>query len=197
MTVGIERTVGTLNVDAVTSAPLRVIKTARLNAPQVEVFAVIADHVGLSAWFSLIEQAQVDHSNAAVEGGDGTVRYCTVQGGTVLKETIVGFDRPHIRSPASHRDADTARWEFTRSTTESAVLLRSHSRRISIQKGTSAMTTVSATIRIDAPRERVWEIVADLGTVATFHPYVTHSYYSSEAKAGPGARAGCVNWGRR
>jgi ligand-binding SRPBCC domain-containing protein len=53
------------------------------------------------------------------------------------------------------------------------------------------MTTVSATIHIDAPTERVWEIVADLGAVATFHPYVTHSYYSSQSKAGPGARRVC------
>jgi hypothetical protein len=53
------------------------------------------------------------------------------------------------------------------------------------------MTTVSATIHIDALTERVWEVVADLGAVATFHPYVTHSYYSSQPKAGPGARRVC------
>ena len=47
------------------------------------------------------------------------------------------------------------------------------------------MTTISASMHVDAPTERVWEIVADLGAVATFHPYVTHSYYSSQAKAGP------------
>ena len=41
------RTVGTLNIDAVTSAPLRLITTARLNAPLAEVFAIIADHGGL------------------------------------------------------------------------------------------------------------------------------------------------------
>jgi hypothetical protein len=90
------RTVGTLNIDTVTSAPLRVITTARLDAPLVEVFAVIADHGGLSAWLPLIEQVQVDHSNAAVEGGDGTVRSCTLQGGAILQETIIGFDPPHM-----------------------------------------------------------------------------------------------------
>jgi uncharacterized protein YndB with AHSA1/START domain len=90
------RTVGSLNIDAVTSAPLRVIKTTRLNAPLAEVFAIIADHGGLSAWFPLIEQVQVDHHNAAVEGGDGTIRSCTLQGGAVLHETIMGYDPPHM-----------------------------------------------------------------------------------------------------
>jgi hypothetical protein len=90
------RTVGTLNIDDVTSAPLHLITTARLNAPLAQVFAVIADHGGLSAWIPLIEQVQVDHRNATVEDGDGTIRSCTLQGGAVLKETIVGFDPPHM-----------------------------------------------------------------------------------------------------
>jgi len=91
-----ERTVGKLNIDEVTQAPLRLVKTARLLAPPTDVFAVVSDHVGTEAWFPVIERVQVDNTNAEVVGGYGATRYCTLSNGAVLTEKIVEFDPPHL-----------------------------------------------------------------------------------------------------
>ena len=53
------------------------------------------------------------------------------------------------------------------------------------------MTTFKQNIWIDAPKEKVWEIIADLGAVQNFHPSVQKSYYSSDKKEGLGAARVC------
>ena len=53
------------------------------------------------------------------------------------------------------------------------------------------MTSVTSEIRINAPKEKVWNIIADLGAVQNFHPGVRQSYYSSENKNGLGASRVC------
>ena len=54
------------------------------------------------------------------------------------------------------------------------------------------MPEFSSTIHIDAPRSHVWETIADLGGIQTFHPGVTRSYYTSEQTEGVGASLGPV-----
>lgn len=46
------------------------------------------------------------------------------------------------------------------------------------------MTHVSSEIRINAPKEKVWPIIADLGAIQNFNPAVNKSYYTSEVKEG-------------
>ena len=41
------------------------------------------------------------------------------------------------------------------------------------------MTKVTSEIRVDAPRLRVWDILADLGTVSDWDPAVINSFYTS------------------
>ena len=53
------------------------------------------------------------------------------------------------------------------------------------------MTSISQEIRIDAPREKVWNILADLGGIQRFHPAVSKSYYTTEQKEGVGAGRVC------
>ncbi len=53
------------------------------------------------------------------------------------------------------------------------------------------MTTFTASTQIDVPQERVWEMIADLGGVVNFHPFVTQSYYTSQQKEGAGASRIC------
>lgn len=54
------------------------------------------------------------------------------------------------------------------------------------------MTYVSAEIRIAAPKARVWDILANLGEVARFHPFVSKSYYHpTSARTGVGASRVC------
>jgi len=53
------------------------------------------------------------------------------------------------------------------------------------------MPEFSSTIHIDAPRSQVWDAIADLGGVQTFHPGVTKSYYTSEQTEGVGASRRC------
>ena len=53
------------------------------------------------------------------------------------------------------------------------------------------MTKVCGDIRIKAKQEVVWEALADLGTVSTWNPTITNSYYISEAKEGVGASRHC------
>jgi len=53
------------------------------------------------------------------------------------------------------------------------------------------MTRVVGDIRIDGPREKVWDILADLGSVHIWSPTVASAYYTSEAKGGVGASRRC------
>ncbi len=53
------------------------------------------------------------------------------------------------------------------------------------------MTQISSEIRINAPKEKVWAIIADLGAVQNFHPGVQKSYYSSENQKGLGTSRVC------
>lgn len=53
------------------------------------------------------------------------------------------------------------------------------------------MTHISSEIRLNAPKEKVWAIWADLGGIQNFHPGVKKSYYTSEKKEGVGASRVC------
>lgn len=52
-------------------------------------------------------------------------------------------------------------------------------------------TTITDQVKINAPREKVWTILADLGAVQEFHPAVKKSYYISEDREGLGAARRC------
>ena len=53
------------------------------------------------------------------------------------------------------------------------------------------MTTIRSEIAIAAPKEKVWETIADLGGIYKFHLAVNHSYYTSDKKDGIGAARVC------
>ncbi len=53
------------------------------------------------------------------------------------------------------------------------------------------MTRIAHDVRIDAPTERVWAAIADLGAIDKFHPGVRKSYYTSELREGVGASRHC------
>lgn len=53
------------------------------------------------------------------------------------------------------------------------------------------MTNLYYEAKTSASPEKIWEILADLGGVMYFHPYVENSYYISEDKEGVGAARIC------
>ncbi len=53
------------------------------------------------------------------------------------------------------------------------------------------MTRVTSEIRIDAPKDKVWDVIADLGSVSVWNPLLANSRYTSEAKEGVGASRHC------
>ena len=53
------------------------------------------------------------------------------------------------------------------------------------------MTNITNEIHIDSPKQKVWDILADLETVQHYDPGVTNAYYLSEAKEGIGAARHC------
>ena len=53
------------------------------------------------------------------------------------------------------------------------------------------MTKVAVETRIDAPKERVWEVIADLGAVSVWNPALADSHYTSAAKEGLEASRHC------
>jgi len=53
------------------------------------------------------------------------------------------------------------------------------------------MTRVTSEIRIEAPKDKVWEVVADLGSVSVWNPLLANSHYTSEAKEGLEAARHC------
>ncbi len=53
------------------------------------------------------------------------------------------------------------------------------------------MTIVRSKVHIDAPVEKVWATLADIGTIERWNPGVAKSYSTSEAKGGEGATRHC------
>ena len=53
------------------------------------------------------------------------------------------------------------------------------------------MPQFTSQIRIDAPKEKVWEVLADLGGIYKWNPGVSHSYSTSESNSGEGATRHC------
>jgi carbon monoxide dehydrogenase subunit G len=53
------------------------------------------------------------------------------------------------------------------------------------------MSSVTQGIQIDAPGEKVWAILADIGSVQDYSPGVVKSYYTSDVKVGVGASRHC------
>ncbi len=53
------------------------------------------------------------------------------------------------------------------------------------------LTQVTSAVRINAPKEKVWEVLADLGTVSVWNPTIASSHYTSGKKEGVGASRHC------
>jgi len=53
------------------------------------------------------------------------------------------------------------------------------------------ITRVPSEIRIDASKQKVWDVVADLGSVSVWNPTLADSHYTSEAKEGFEATRRC------
>ena len=53
------------------------------------------------------------------------------------------------------------------------------------------MSTFSTRIQINAPKEKVWEVLAELGDVYKWNPGVSHSYSTSESSQGEGVTRHC------
>lgn len=53
------------------------------------------------------------------------------------------------------------------------------------------MSTFSTRIQINAPKEKVWEVLAELGDIYKWNPGVSHSYSTSEINQGEGVTRHC------
>lgn len=53
------------------------------------------------------------------------------------------------------------------------------------------MSTITDSIRINAPKDKVWEILADFGGVINYNPGLSNSYSTSENNEGVGATRHC------
>ena len=53
------------------------------------------------------------------------------------------------------------------------------------------MTHIAGEVHIDAPKDRVWDILADLGGIKNFSPGVTDSHYNPGDERGVGASRHC------
>lgn len=53
------------------------------------------------------------------------------------------------------------------------------------------MPGVLREVQIDAPKDKVWSTLANLGTIQNYNPMVAKSYYTSEARTGVGASRHC------
>ncbi|MCH7998933.1 MAG: SRPBCC family protein [Chloroflexi bacterium] len=53
------------------------------------------------------------------------------------------------------------------------------------------MSKITKQITINAPAEKVWDIVADFGSISKWAPNVTNSYSTTEANGGVGAGRHC------
>ncbi len=60
-----------------------------------------------------------------------------------------------------------------------------------MNEGKELMTRFSTEITINAPKEKVWEVLADLGSIYKWNPGVSHSHSTSPETGGEGAMRHC------
>ncbi len=53
------------------------------------------------------------------------------------------------------------------------------------------MGSFATSVRIDAPKERVWEVLSDLGSIYKWNPGIAHSHTTSDAATGDNAMRQC------
>ncbi|MEO1287361.1 MAG: SRPBCC family protein [Chloroflexota bacterium] len=53
------------------------------------------------------------------------------------------------------------------------------------------MATVSDSIRIDAPKDQVWAVLADFGGILNYNPGISNAYSTSDVNSGLGATRHC------
>jgi len=57
---------------------------------------VVSDHAGMHRWTPVISKVQLDCGQAAVPGGEGTLRYCLTPAGLTIQEKIVAWQPPTL-----------------------------------------------------------------------------------------------------
>ena len=77
-----------------TSAPQQIRKKSFIDAPIEEVWAIVADHQGMTEWMPMISQVNLVEANDAGEWGEGCERHCQF-GPDTLKEKIVHWNPPY------------------------------------------------------------------------------------------------------
>ncbi|MEM7126537.1 MAG: SRPBCC family protein [Chloroflexota bacterium] len=53
------------------------------------------------------------------------------------------------------------------------------------------MSKVTREVRINAPKEKVWDILADFGDISVFNPSVPNSYLTNDQNGGVGSQRHC------
>ena len=53
------------------------------------------------------------------------------------------------------------------------------------------MGSFATSVRIEAPKERVWEVLSDLGSIYKWNPGITHSFTTSDVATGENAMRQC------
>lgn len=77
-----------------TKAPEQLRKTRTIAAAIEEVWAIVADHGGMTQWMPMISHVELTKANAAGEFSEGCERECQF-GPDLLKEKIVFWDAPY------------------------------------------------------------------------------------------------------
>ncbi len=84
----------TFNPKTITSAPEQLRKTQIISAPIEAVWAIVADHGGMTQWMPMISHVELTKPNAAGEFSEGCERECQF-GPDLLKEKIIFWDAPY------------------------------------------------------------------------------------------------------
>jgi hypothetical protein len=82
------------NAKNFTSAPQQIRKTRYIDAPIEDVWAIVANHGGMTEWMPMISHVELTKSNDAGEFSEGCERECQF-GPDLLKEKIIFWDAPY------------------------------------------------------------------------------------------------------
>lgn len=89
------RTLGNLNVDSITTAPLQFYGVARLNTSPEVAYKYVSDLEAIKEWLPVAKDiTKLDHSKSLTPGkpGQGTLRYAVSHLGTEAVETITYWE---------------------------------------------------------------------------------------------------------
>lgn len=90
------RQVGSFEIDSITNAPEQLVMQAHLRTTPSRVFGLLERYEDMPKWLPMLHEVKCDRSASGGTSGIGAIRTCALKDGSMIHETIVGFEKDRL-----------------------------------------------------------------------------------------------------